>query len=400
MSFAPAKANFTEQDGPKLQYNVESFSELQAFEQMLGKDFIDHIITMSNDPSLSAAENNDDKKHIDLWYQKSSYHKNSKYVPRPQADINEQAIKKQAQEELHYTKLQLKPVTKEILFKWISSAIVMSMTPQPALNHYFKEDARGIYGHTWFKRQWSSRDEFNFDSELQPKSNSQAEVRVENNESESQIPLPQVINNEAIEKETRGKVALRRSILYYKRKQKEKEGQRHRHRGTTSMSKPEFIRFYNSHKLYVDVADRMTHSLAFPHRFIKWTKAAFWGMISVALWNAHVLFTRVMKSKITFSAFLNNLIDEITGDKALQLQRKRQRRIQIPKPQLNSVPHLWYMVFPEQQKNCVYCYQDMQARGVTNLVKSVKKTSYKCNVCDQYMCKPCFCNAHNIKSVR
>lgn len=135
---------------------------MQAFKEVLGPDFINHIVDMSNNPKKSASEEKEGetKSHIDEWFVKSSFHKNSRYHLRPQSDLNEQQAKRLAEQERHSARLSDKPITQDIVFKWIASVIVISKVPQPTLHSYFENDGRGIYGSEWFKRHWLDREHF------------------------------------------------------------------------------------------------------------------------------------------------------------------------------------------------------------------------------------------------
>ena len=211
-----------------------------------------------------------------------------------------------------------------------------------------------------------------------------SEMQVDTNEAESQANT------------SNSSPKLRRSCRWYRLQRATKSspftkliptGARSRARKATAITKPEFIQYYNKNKAFVDIADRMTASIRYPHRNYKWTKAALWAMISISLWNACVIYKTVKGEEFansTFQDYLFELLDNIDSKYETMIQCNIEA---IP---INKSGHKYTTPLPriQDRQKCMECINTKPARNCN-------KTVSCCVKCNKWLCKPCYLMLHD-----
>lgn len=139
---------------------------------------------------------------------------------------------------------------------------------------------------------------------------------------------------------------------------------------------------YNKNKPFVDIADRMVAQIKYPHRIYKWTKAAMWAMLSIALWNACLVFKHVSKSEVSFPEFCMNLVDRIAETYISNDQSEEEDE---------ENEHCYHVPLSMVQHKCDECLKT-KARNRAN---STKARCLKCRG-KPWLCGTCFRSIHDL----
>lgn len=153
-------------------------------------------------------------------------------------------------------------------------------------------------------------------------------------------------------------------------------------RGKTIM-KPKVVMDYNEGKSPIDLSDQMSAYSNPLRRCVKWyRKVVIDALLNIAVVNAHVLFTQVTDNKISITEFRTMLVENlITKDFE-------------PIESINQIKHKLVKTI---KGRCNKCYKKMvKEKGRTYSQKYSKKTSTKCEACDQKICFECFFEDHKV----
>jgi hypothetical protein len=151
---------------------------------------------------------------------------------------------------------------------------------------------------------------------------------------------------------------------------------------TVTIVKPEVVHEYNRHRSGVDTIDQLRGNYAMGRKSMKnWPSLAWW-LIDMCIVNAYRLFilqTHSTASQLEFRIALMEQLARAYPPQRAQGQPGPQRRRGRP-----TDPH--YPAAGSAEHDCVQCSQRPRSR---------KRTLYKCDHCDVYLCVvPCFKQYH------
>lgn len=130
---------------------------------------------------------------------------------------------------------------------------------------------------------------------------------------------------------------------------------------------PETVRFYNSTKFGVDVADQMARKYSVKSKSCRWPLQVFFNILDLAGINAWILYKETTGENISRQEFLFQLASEL-GDAYTKSQEKKL----LPTPSTSSDLCL--------RKTC----QIKFCKGY--------KTTKICSMCENYVCGKCTIN--------
>jgi len=141
---------------------------------------------------------------------------------------------------------------------------------------------------------------------------------------------------------------------------------------------------YNKNKTGVDRSDQMLSYYTFSRETVKWWKKLFFHLLDLAVVNAHILYKKSSKVKMSLEIFYEKVAEGLLASAGMEIQAVGQTS--SPAGRLVGTDHFLYRIpathgKPEGkvQRSCRVCAE----KGKRQTEKTVKKfTTTYCRKCD------------------
>ena len=147
------------------------------------------------------------------------------------------------------------------------------------------------------------------------------------------------------------------------------------------------------HKTGVDRSDQMLSYYAFESKTIKWWKKLFFHLFNLTVVNAHILYNKTGKKKMSLEIFYEKVAEGLLTSAGAEIQVHGQTSSPAGKPVgrdhfLYRIPATHAKVQGTSQRSCCICVD----RSKRQTRKTVEKcTTMYCQKCDVGLCRrQCF----------
>ena len=159
-------------------------------------------------------------------------------------------------------------------------------------------------------------------------------------------------------------------------------------RGAHSKIKPAVVLDYNKNKTGVDRSDQMLSYYTFSRKTVKWWKKLFFHLLDLAVVNAHILYKKSSKEKMSLEIFYEKVAEGLLASAGTEIQAVGQTS--SPAGRLVGTGHFLYRIPATHgkaegkvQRSCRVCAE----KGKRQTGKTVKKfTTTYCRKCDVGLC--------------
>ena len=145
---------------------------------------------------------------------------------------------------------------------------------------------------------------------------------------------------------------------------------------------------YNKNKTGVVRSDQMLSYYTFSRKTVKWWKKLFFHLLDLAVVNAHILYKKSSKGKMSLEIFYENVAEGLLASAGTEMQAVGQTS--SPAGRLVGTNHFLYRIPATHgkpdgkvQRSCRVCAE----KGKRQTGKTVKKfTTTYCRKCDVGLC--------------